>query len=637
MIKKSAILLLVLISILLTPGRFAQAQSALYLSIDRIDTSNFPEVNIYFSVLDHQGFPVSDLTNQNITLSEDGLFADPFELTPIYQHPLQLVLVVDTSASMGYGDEPTPLANLRQTTKTFINSLAASDEIALITFSNDAEVVQDLTTDKNALLGAFDSLVAEGDSLLNDGMMEAIQTIGGKAGRPAIIILMDGMDSGLSSYTLEEISNRLVQQRIPIYIISWRDANQATLEKLTALVHGELQFLPDYFPDEDAFQAALNNLSDSLSQERLQYVLSFTSNLNADGAEHEAILAVDFLNRHAEDTRHFSAEPGIVEITLLNPTNNQSVSGNVAIIPSVTAPTELARLDIALDGTALANVLTPPFEYNWDSSTVDPGAHHLSVIATDRVGNKGQIDFSVIVEEPITVQITEPLEGATVSGSTAVLAEITSHLAVDRVELFVDNVLEQTISSEPYRFDWDVTSTTAGTHKIKVITTDLDGFSAEDEVLVEVVPGSNGYGVLLIIVVGAAAILIPLGLRTRRKRTSQPAKAGTTPADAPAVPSPSGTGQPLLRELEGLHPHQVWSLESHEIKLGRKRSTNDIPLRGLKASREQGRIQYEQGQYVIYSLKPDNPILVNEIPIEKYVLQPGDLIRGGESVFRFEH
>lgn len=466
--------------------------------------------------------------------------------------------------------------------------------------------------------------------------MEAIQAVEGNTTRPAIVLLIDGMDSGLSSYTLEEVSNHLIQQRIPIYIISWRDANQDELEKLTALVHGELQFLPEYFPDEAAFQAAFNNLSNSLTAERQQYLLSFTSGLSADGSDHAAVLAVDYLNRHAENTRHFSAEPGIVDVVLLNLEDNQTVSGNVEIIPSITAPTELDRLDIALDGVALANVLTPPYEYTWDSSTVDPGTHQFSVIATDRVGNKGQIDFSLIVEKPISIQITEPQDGDTVSGSTFILTEITSHLAVDHVELFVDNVLEQTITSEPYGFDWDLTTITPGTHKIKVSTTDMDGFSAEDDIIVEVVQVNSSYWVIIIVAIGAAAILIPLGLRARRKRTSKPL------AVKPVAPvsqdgfSPSGTGQAFLRELKGANPNHVWPIEGNEVKLGRKRSSNDIQLLGLKASREQGLIQYDQGQYIVYSLRQDNPILVNDIPIEKYVLQPGDLISAGEFTFRFE-
>lgn len=555
--KKLSIFILAFIIIcsLLSPSFPVNAQSETLIIIDHIDTTNFPKTDIYFSILDHQGYPIPDLIDNNISLSEEGQVVNDFDLTPLYQHPIEIVMVVDTSATMGFGDEPTPIRNLKVAAKDFVTSLSPNDQIALVTISDDAYLVQDLTTDKNAILLALDNLEAEGDSLINDGIMESILTLEGHTARPVIVILMDGMDSGLSGFTLEEISTHLVQQRIPIYIISWRDANQDELEKLTALVHGELQFLPDYFPDENAFQASFNNLSNSLVGVRQQYLLSFSSALPADGIEYEAVLAVDFLNQHAETSRHFSAEPGIVNIDLLNLIENQTVSGNVKIIPKVSAPTEVEKIDIALDGTTLTNVLVPPYEYTWDSTTVDPGTHQITVIATDRVGNKGQVDISLMVEEPISIQITEPQDGGTVSGSTMILTDITSHLDVDRVELFVDNVLEQTISSEPYGFDWDLSTVTAGSHKISVSATNSDGFSTEDEIKVEVVPTDGGNGwIIVIAAIGAAAILIPIGLRARRKRASQQAGASAA-ADSSSVGLQSpDTGQVILRELQGLTP-----------------------------------------------------------------------------------
>jgi uncharacterized protein YegL len=612
----------------------AVAQSEIYLSIDRIDTTNFPQVDIYFSILDHQGFPIADLINDNISLSEDGQIVSDFQLTTLYQHPLEIVLVVDTSATMGYGDEPTPIQNLTVATKEFVNLLSSSDQVALVTFSNDANTVQDLTSDKNLIFSGLDGLEADGDSLLNDGIMEAILTLEGNALRPVIFLLIDGMDSGLSAYTLEEVTNQLIGHRIPIFIVSWRDANQDQLEKLTALVHGDLQFLPDYFPDENAFHAAFNNVSNSLSGARQQYKLSFSSGLPADGAEHAAVLAIDFLDKYVETTRQFSAEPGIVNVEILNLTDNQTVSGNVKVIPNVEAPAELERIDIALDGAALANVLTPPYEYTWDSSTVESGIHEITVIATDRASNKGQTSINLNVEKPISVQIVSPVNGDTISGPTSISADVTAHATVDRVEFFVDNASIGSVESEPYEIDWDLTNVTAGSHVIAVSAADENGFSAMDEVNIEVaLTEGQPYWIILIVAMGAAAILIPVGLRSRRKRSAQQASTST---GGEILSQSLQPGQAILRELQGANPNQVWSLANDAVRLGRKRSTNDIPLMGLKASREQGLIQYEQGQYVIYSLKPENPILVNEIPVEKHALQSGDLIRGGESTFRFE-
>ena len=133
-----------------------------------------------------------------------------------------------------------------------------------------------------------------------------------------------------------------------------------------------------------------------------------------------------------------------------------------------------------------------------------------------------------------------------------------------------------------------------------------------------------------LIVLALAALVIPIALRSRR-RTGKPKMAGVVSAG-------SGSGQPVLREMEGLNPNQVVPLGMSEVRLGRKRDENDIQLKGLNASRHQASIRYEQGQYVIYTLSPNNPALVNNSPVTNMqALKAGDIIRLGETVLRVEN
>ena len=86
-----------------------------------------------------------------------------------------------------------------------------------------------------------------------------------------------------------------------------------------------------------------------------------------------------------------------------------------------------------------------------------------------------------------------------------------------------------------------------------------------------------------------------------------------------------------------MSPGQVWPLGNSQVRLGRKRDENDIPLKGLNASRRHAYISFEQGQYVIYPLSPNNPVLINNVPVvQRQVLQPGDVIRMGETTLRYE-
>ena len=87
-----------------------------------------------------------------------------------------------------------------------------------------------------------------------------------------------------------------------------------------------------------------------------------------------------------------------------------------------------------------------------------------------------------------------------------------------------------------------------------------------------------------------------------------------------------------------MNPNQVWNLSPvHEIRLGRKRDANDIPLKGGTASRQHALIRFQAGQYVVYNLKPVNPVFVNGQPInQQQALRPNDVIQLGESTFQFQ-
>jgi pSer/pThr/pTyr-binding forkhead associated (FHA) protein len=43
-----------------------------------------------------------------------------------------------------------------------------------------------------------------------------------------------------------------------------------------------------------------------------------------------------------------------------------------------------------------------------------------------------------------------------------------------------------------------------------------------------------------------------------------------------------------------------------------------------------------QGQYIIQSLNPENPVIVNNEPVQQQVLNNGDVIQAGETVLKFE-
>jgi hypothetical protein len=93
--------------------------------------------------------------------------------------------------------------------------------------------------------------------------------------------------------------------------------------------------------------------------------------------------------------------------------------------------------------------------------------------------------------------------------------------------------------------------------------------------------------------------------------------------------------QPSLTVTRGPGQGEVFNLSlDSAISIGRA-PTNDIPLGDTAVSGEHCRIRPEGGAFVLHDLKSTNGTFVNEKRIERHRLSEGDVIRVGETHFRF--
>ncbi len=633
-LKRSSWITTVLVPFLLLISFAAYNQTTIILGIDTIRDENFPSVELGVSVLDSQGFPIKYLTKDNFSLAEDQIPIDNFDVEVRLEHPLELAFVIDTSESTGFGQYP-PLISVTQAVQEFLASLSDEDRAAIISFSDKISTV-DLTLDKNLLREALSNLKSAGNARLNDALMEAIGLFNGSTGRHVIILFADGPDSGLSRFSFVEVINEAVRQKVVFYPIAWGGASRENLEKLADLTRGELQFLPENQPDPNAFQAALNNLKGILPDLRVQYHIRFVSGLIADGKEHDLSVKVDYLGQHIESSRQFNAVPGVVTVSLPGFQDGQEVGSLVRFVPEIKAPAQVKQLEVFIDGVASPSATSESFEFIWDSSKVSPGLHELTFVATDMANNRGEISLTLNVKPAVTVALTSPSEGETISETTLITARAEAPFSrVAKVDFYVDGNLLETDPEPPYEVQWDLSNVVAGKHTIKAIAVEQNGAESEPmEINVNVsLGGFEALWLVILMVVAVTAVLIPLATRGRRRKR----QAEAAPSGAGLAGSTRQSGQAFLRELEGLNPGKLWALSETEVRLGRKRDENDIPLKGTSASRQQAAIRFYQGHYILYNLSQKHPILVNGSPVnQQQVLQPNDVLRAGESELRFE-
>jgi len=101
------------------------------------------------------------------------------------------------------------------------------------------------------------------------------------------------------------------------------------------------------------------------------------------------------------------------------------------------------------------------------------------------------------VDNPPTVDITNPADGSMVSGTTvAVTADASDDNGVEQVEFFVDTVSIGVDTSDPYGVAWDTTKVGDGTHTVTATATDTTGQPATDSAITSPVNGATVSGTI---------------------------------------------------------------------------------------------------------------------------------------------
>ena len=103
-------------------------------------------------------------------------------------------------------------------------------------------------------------------------------------------------------------------------------------------------------------------------------------------------------------------------VSIASPTDGAAVSGTVTVEGNAGDDVGLASVALSLDGVEVATMTDVPWAWEWDSSTVDDGAHTLTAVAYDNAGNSAPCSVSVEVSnstpEPDPAPVTETFEGS---------------------------------------------------------------------------------------------------------------------------------------------------------------------------------------------------------------------------------
>jgi Ca-activated chloride channel homolog len=161
---------------------------------------------------------VPGLTPDDFAVYEDGVL-QRVQFFEARQVPIDLILLLDTSSSMS--DKMTVV---HEAAIGFLKSLREADRGAVVTFGDNVNILEHLTTDRAALEKAVRRATPRGSTALNNALYVAMKEFGraaqqdGEVRRQAIAVLSDGEDTS-SIIPFEDVLAMARKSGINIYTI----------------------------------------------------------------------------------------------------------------------------------------------------------------------------------------------------------------------------------------------------------------------------------------------------------------------------------------------------------------------------------------------------------------------------------
>ncbi len=267
-------------------------------------TLDVTRVNLLFTVTDKKGRFVSNLSKDDIQITENKVPQPILGFTADSDLPLRLAILVDTSNSIR-----DRFRFLQEAAIDFIKTTIrpGKDSAIIVSFDTRAQLAVDLTDDQEQLITAVRNLRPGGGTSLYDAIFYAsrdklMTDEPREKYRRAIIVLSDGEDN-LSHMTRGQSLEMANKAETVIYTISTNISRQDTtgdkVLKYYAEETGGVAFFP--FKAEDMAQSFVN-IANEL---RHQYnVLYRPEPLVADGKFHEVEIRVNAPGDHIVRARH---------------------------------------------------------------------------------------------------------------------------------------------------------------------------------------------------------------------------------------------------------------------------------------------------------------------------------------------
>lgn len=172
-------------------------------------------VVMHTSVFDKNGQFVSGLKKESFKVYEDGIEQKMVSFSQ-EDVPVSMGILLDLSGSMRNKFEQTNKAAL-----AFIRASNPQDQVFLVGFNDEVELLQDYTSDIDEITDSLDNTIVSGGTALYDAIYVGVEKAQkGVMPKRAVVVITDGEDRD-SYYKLDELIAKVQESDVQVFCIGF--------------------------------------------------------------------------------------------------------------------------------------------------------------------------------------------------------------------------------------------------------------------------------------------------------------------------------------------------------------------------------------------------------------------------------
>ena len=195
---------------------------------ERVETE---EIKINVLAYDSNRKFVSDVRVEDLVITENNILHQASSLRRI---PANVVIVMDTGGALR---QQKTIDKTRKTVSALVSALRPQDSVAIVQYSDQAEIVSELTTDRAATTAAINRT----NFGLGSEFVAAVRLAAGLLNKPGIenrhlVLITDGTDTTLTGTARERSLRQFLETDINIHVISYTRIETTAAAPLTKKV-----------------------------------------------------------------------------------------------------------------------------------------------------------------------------------------------------------------------------------------------------------------------------------------------------------------------------------------------------------------------------------------------------------------